>query len=295
MNFHTEYIPSSKLLTLSPEKPTLLIGSCFSQNMTAKMREHGWEASNIAGTLYNPLSIALVIDILLDLNNGIDRFIDSLSIYNGVWNSSLFDSSFSSLNCDDSIAHFRNSQILFNDFLSRGQQLILTFGTSICYFDIESKQAVGNCHKKPSNSFFKRRLTVEEIASIWEKSIKKLKDKFPYLKIIFTVSPVRHLKDGFVGNALSKSVLLLAVEEICNNNNTIYFPAFEILNDDLRDYRFYANDLVHPSDSAIQYIWEKFIESFLSPQGIKFIEEESKKIKARNHRPHPGALGNPLS
>ena len=127
---------------------------------------------------------------------------------------------------------------------------------------------------------------MEEIASLWTGLCLRLKELFPHLSFIFTVSPVRHLKDGFEGITLSKATLHLAIERICRNiSDCHYFPAYEILCDDLRDYRFYASDLVHPSDSAVEYIWEIFRKTYLDEAGEKIIKEGSKKYKALHHRP----------
>lgn len=295
MKFRTEYIANKAPFVLDPQKPVVLIGSCFSQNIAAKMESHLWKAVNPSGTLYNPYSICLAMDMMTDLKNGLHRFENTLFYYNGIWNSHQFDSSFSSNNREDCIENFKIKQNSFCENLKTGKQLIITFGTSIYYYLTEEKTPVGNCHKQPSSLFYTKRLTSGECVSIWNKLYAKLGTLFPGVKIIFTVSPVRHLKNGFEGNARSKAVLLLATEEICEiNSDCFYFPAFEILNDDLRDYRFYASDLVHPSDEAIEYMWDKFKETFIDNQGVRILEEGSKEFKAANHRPKTGALGKPL-
>lgn len=295
MKFRTEYKVSKKIINLQPGLPVVLLGSCFSQNISGKMREHGWEAVNPASTLYNPSSIAKAIELMLSGDKGREIFEDSLFEFSGIWHSKYFDSTFSSRNRTDSIEEFIMRQKQFLTKLNAGQQLIVTFGTSICYHDVESREAVGNCHKQPSVKFYRRRMKIEEIVGLWSEIIEELNERFPELKLIFTVSPVRHLKEGFEGNSRSKAVLQLCVEEICEKYPQCgYFPAYEILNDDLRDYRFYAEDLVHPSAEAIEYIWEKFIETYVESEGLRILEEGAKKIKAVSHRPHLGALGKPL-
>lgn len=295
MKFRTEYNPEKSTLILNPEKPVVLFGSCFSQNMAAKMAEHEWEGVNPAGTLYNPLSIDIAIEMLADGDDGVATFQESLSEYNGVWNSAFFDSSFSSTVKEDCVLEFRHRQRQFTETLKKGKVLVVTFGTSICYYRSEDSMAVGNCHKMPANLFYRQRLKCEEIVRIWSHRISKLREMEPELRIIFTVSPVRHLKDGFSGNSRSKAVLLLAVEEICQQNSgCFYFPAYEILNDDLRDYRFYSEDLAHPSAEAIEYIWEKFIESFVDSTGKMKLEEGSRSYKSHHHRAKTGALGLPI-
>lgn len=295
MKFRTEYKATPGKIVLDPSKPVVMAGSCFSQNIAAIMEAHGWKAVNPLGTLYNPFSIFFAIDIMLDDKKGAERFNKSLFQYEGIWNSDKFDSSFSSKRKEDCLQEFLNRQKIFIENLSEGRTLIVTFGTSIVYHNYDTYEPVGNCHKRPALNFSTKRLTPTGIMADWSLSIERLKEVFPDIKIIFTVSPVRHLKDGFVGNARSKAVLLLGVEEICKyNEGCVYFPAYEILNDDLRDYRFYASDLVHPSQEGIEYIWEKFKDTFLNENGLRILEEGSRKYKANNHRPKTGALGLPL-
>lgn len=295
MKFRTEYETQRSSITLSPEVPVVMAGSCFTQNIAAKMNEHDWQAVNPCGTLYNPFSIACAIELMLDKDKGRERFEGSLFEFNGLWNSHIFDSSFSSSRRGDCIEEFLLRQKEFLDTMSKGETLIVTFGTSICYHLKETGIPVGNCHKQASALFYEKRMEVNEISSLWNEIIKKLREEYPGVRIIFTVSPVRHLKNGFSGNSRSKAILQLAIEEICRyNEDTDYFPAFEIMNDDLRDYRFYAADLVHPSEEGVRYIWEKFCETFLNDEGKQLLKEGEKKIKALTHRPKLGALSRPL-
>lgn len=295
MKFRSEYIAQRAAFSLDPEKPVVLIGSCFSQNIVSKMQQHLWESVNPFGTLYNPLSICMALDLMADEENGAVRFEESLFETAGLWNSWWFDSSFSSHRKDDCLEEFKMRQRQFFEALEAGGVLIVTFGTSICYYLEQEKVPVGNCHKQPSKLFYRDRLPVGEMVKAWNNVYATLCEKFPGLKVIFTVSPVRHLKDGFEGNARSKAILLLGVEEIVrNNSDSYYFPAYEILNDDLRDYRFYASDLVHPSEEAIEYVWEKFKETFLDAKSLQLLSEGLKRYKASRHRPKTGALGKPL-
>ena len=295
MKFRTEYEAKKAPFFLNPEVPVVVVGSCFTQNIASRMEAHNWQFFNPAGTLYNPISIAYALDMMLDEETGLSRFEESLFEYNGLWNSHWFDSSFSSIERQDCIKEFLNRKQRLATSLNEGKVLIVTFGTSICYYLQEDHVPVGNCHKQPSTLFYKERLGISEIESYWTPVIKRLQEKIENIRIIFTVSPVRHLKDGFEGNARSKAILLLGIEEICRNNDRcFYFPAYEILTDDLRDYRFYASDLVHPSDEGINYIWEKFVDTFIDDNGRKQLLEGEKIVKAINHRPKTGALGKPL-
>lgn len=296
MKFRTEYEAKKGSLILDPAKPAVLVGSCFSQNMAIKMKEHGWDARNPLGTLYNPFSILKSIDMMADEKTGLATFEKSLFQANGIWNSWWFDSSLSSLRKEDCCEEFLIRKEEFIKGLQNGGCLIVTFGTSICYYRYEDRLPVGNCHKQPASLFYRERMSVTDVmvySGIW---MEKLSELFPGLKVIFTVSPVRHLKDGFEGNARSKAILLLGVEDICRfNSGCSYFPAFEILNDDLRDYRFYASDLAHPSQEAIDYIWEKFCETYIDEKGMQILKEGEKKYRRSRHIPLTGALGKPLS
>ncbi|MCH5229042.1 MAG: GSCFA domain-containing protein [Muribaculaceae bacterium] len=295
MKFRTEYPAIKSSIVLHPDKPVIMVGSCFTQNITAKMEEHLWKTINPCGTLYNPLSIAEALLLVADYDSGLHKFEDSLFNYNGIWNSRIFDSSISSASYEDCISEFRQRQTNFLNALQEGADMIVTFGTSIVYYWAENDLLAGNCHKLPANLFYRERLSILNITDTWNLCIKRLKVLAPGLRIIFTVSPVRHLKDGFSENLRSKALLCLAVEEITKtNDNCDYFPAYEILNDDLRDYRFYASDLVHPSTEAIEYIWDKFKETYLDNSGLHIIENNGRKFKALHHRPKLGALGKPL-
>ncbi|MDE6638597.1 MAG: GSCFA domain-containing protein [Muribaculaceae bacterium] len=290
MKFRTEYKETRVQPPLDPSLPIVLVGSCFASNIASKMRECQWEVFNGVGTLYNPMSIAKVLELMIFGNDNLDKVFDSLFESEGKVHSWLFDSHFSASSkerCMELISQMKKD---FLSVLSKAQALVVTFGTAWCYAlaqDEEEKQEyiVANCHKMPAVMFRRRRLSIEEIASLWIRLCEKIKINYPYLRIIFTVSPVRHLKDGFEGNSLSKATLHLAVEKICSTlEYSIYFPAYEIVCDDLRDYRFYASDLVHPSDSAVEYIWEIFRKTFVDEKGDMLLKEGSKRYKALNHR-----------
>lgn len=296
MKFRTEYTPVKADFILDPSRPVVLAGSCFSQNIARKMQICGWTAVIPGGTLYNPSSIATAVELFADVDNGISRFEDSLFQYNGLWNSSLFDSSFSAFDPADSIAEFKERQKLFLESIEEGETLIVTFGTSIAYRYLTTGQVVGNCHKLPSQYFEVFRLTQQEIILSWTTLLQNLRKRWPGLKIIFTVSPVRHLKNGFTGNSCSKALLLLAVESICTSQpGCSYFPSFEIMNDDLRDYRFYASDMVHPSEEAVEYIWDIFKSTYLNEEGLSLLDKGLKEQLRKLHRAKTGALGKPLS
>ena len=287
MKFRTEYKASPSILKLDPTRPIVLVGSCFASNIASKMKECMWDAVNNVGTLYNPMSISKVLELLVFTDDYISELDASLFEANGKIHSWLFDSHFSSGSKERLLQGIQESRIELLSALQQAQALVVTFGTSWCY-ELADEEAyiVANCHKMPSRMFIRKRMSVEAISTLWQHLCQLLQQEFPELNIIFTVSPVRHLKDGFEGNTLSKATLHLAVENICANlERCHYFPAYELVCDDLRDYRFYASDLVHPSDMAIEYIWEGFCDTFLDDSGKDKIKEGNKKFKALNHRP----------
>lgn len=286
MNFRTEInlSPSSESL-LSPERPVLMFGSCFASQLSERLRSTLWDASNPLGVLYNPLSILRAIDILLDRNE--EAFADSLLGHDGIIHSFLFDSRMSSGSRGECMDRFRTLADNLSHKLKRAEALFITFGTAWCWFLAENPDyVVANCHRQPDSLFMRRRLSPGEIAKIWTDGAERLHDRFPNLRLYFTVSPVRYLKEGAHGNQLSKAVLLLAVERICGTLPYCgYFPSYELLLDDLRDYRFYASDLVHPSDAAVEYIYEKFCDAFLGPDGRRLIKEGEALNRTFGHRP----------
>lgn len=286
MKFRTEIKDLNYPFLLDPNKTVVLIGSCFAENIARKMHECQWNVFNGAGTLYNPMSIAKVIDLLALSDECSAELSSSIFEAEGLTHSWLFDSHFSRIEAIDLIKNVESVREDLIQSLEKSQALIVTFGTSWCYF-LEGKEnyIVANCHKQPQSLFSRRRVSVSEIVDLWTDLICRLTARFPDLKVIFTVSPVRHLKDGFEGNSRSKATLLLAVEELCAGSaDAFYFPAYEIVCDDLRDYRFYAQDLVHPSDSAVEYIWEIFRKSFVDTRGEELIRQGNKRFKALNHR-----------
>ncbi len=288
MKFRTEYEARQGSLMLNPEEPVVLLGSCFTDYIGKRMRFSRWRAyPNISGTLFNPSSIANIIRIVAKWDHTLDIIDDSITQRDRLWISWLSDSScsrFSKQDTKDSV--FRCLHDLHTK-LKVAKGLIVTFGTAWVYeLKDHPGYIVSNCHKFPSETFIRRRLSISEIVDDWKDLLKILSEFNPELKIIFTVSPVRHLKDGFEGNSTSKAILRIACEEICSlSENTNYFPSFEIMIDDLRDYRFYGPDMVHPSEMAVDYIWEKFQDQYLSPAARALLAEGEKVTKRLQHRP----------
>ncbi|MDE6577738.1 MAG: GSCFA domain-containing protein [Muribaculaceae bacterium] len=293
MKFRTELELKGKSISLTPDLPVVMLGSCFAENIVGRMRRSLWNAANPLGTLYNPLSIDIALRVFLREDES--SFRKSIFHAGGLYRTWLADSSMAAETIDDVMREFKHRQKTLRNMLDKGRTLFITFGTSWCYYLSEEKDyVVANCHKQPARIFTRKRVSIAEIVEVWARLVNDLTESYPRLNIVFTVSPVRHLKDGFEGNSVSKAVLRLAVDELCNRfSNCHYFPAYEIMNDDLRDYRFYASDLVHPSEEAVDYIWEKFRENYLDEKGMAILKEGEKIWKAFNHRPLPNATLSP--
>ena len=205
---------------------------------------------------------------------------------NDLWNSWQHHSVFSGINKNSVLEKINHSQTEANDFLKTATWLIITPGTAYNYQLKKSGQPVANCHKAPQDFFEKNLLSVDEIISHLSSVISKLQSFNPRLKIIFTISPVRHIKDGVIENNRSKARLIEAVHSIKERfENIFYFPAYELIIDVLRDYRFYRNDLVHPTDTATNFVFENFCNAFVDEPGKKLLEEIKAIISAMNHKP----------
>lgn len=273
-------IPQSNF-KISHKNEVFLIGSCFSQNINKKLKETKFKvALNSFGTIYNPISIADNLNRLLKV-----KHYDGNDIYNYKDEKLVnFSNQSSSHKIDESAFLMKENDKLAADILALNQSntIILTFGTAWVYEWKETNQIVANCHKIPNTFFSKRLLTVAEIVAKYEALLNQLTAK----NIVFTVSPVRHAKGGLHENNLSKSTLHLAINELVNKfKNCHYFPAYEIVIDELRDYRFYKEDMVHPTDQAINYVWEKFRETYFDENTIQLIEEIIKIKNAAAHKP----------
>jgi len=261
----------------------MFIGSCFASSIGSRMEMgHMPVMINPAGTVYNPVSVCNTIDSII---SGKEFTHGELNFHNGTWFSFFHYSDFSSDDPEKVLDKInKKSREAFN-FLKSSGFLFITLGTARIYRLRKTGTIVSNCHKMPSGQFTIELLTVSEIVSLWEGLLERLHTLFPLLKVIFTISPVRHWKDGAHGNQISKSILFLAVEELLNHSSSIqYFPAYELVMDDLRDYRFYNDDMLHPSDMAINYIWEAFSQCYLENKTIRIYNDVVKITKACNHR-----------
>jgi hypothetical protein len=262
--------------------PVMFIGSCFASSI-GYMLEMGKipVIINPAGTVYNPVSVGNTLDTITREREFTQ---DDLFFFDGSYISFYHYTDFSSDNPHNVLKKVNQRSKEAFDFLKKARFLFITFGTARVFRWKETGQIVSNCHKIPSNRFERDLLTVNEIVSFWSDHLSKLQFLFPQLKIIFTISPVRHWKDGAHGNQISKSILFLAVEQLLRHSSSPqYFPAYELMMDDLRDYRYYSDDMLHPSSAAINYIWNSFLKSFLENKTFNIWNEVSKITKACRH------------
>ena len=262
------------------EDKILLLGSCFADSIGEMMAQRGLQVTcNPFGTLYNPISIAQALNLQCPISN--DQI--PLIYHEGLYHSMSHHGSFSRPTEEETRAAVADSIETMQRALCEANVVIVTFGTAWVYE--MNGEVVGNCHKLPADNFIRRRLSVDEIVQTWQPIIAQYPDKH----WLFTVSPIRHVKDGLHENQLSKATLLMAVEQLvngtCPSGKWHYFPSYEIMLDELRDYRFYAEDLVHPSPVAIQYIWERFADTYCTPQTRNEMQIRLKRWKYTHHIP----------
>lgn len=257
MDLRTTFTIDPSRDRISYNTPVMFIGSCFASEIGDKMGEGKMDVLiNPAGVVYNPVSVGNTIDMLIE--NKIFETKDLYS-YKGISLSFSHYTDFTSDNALQVLAKINSATDKAAHFLKRARFLFITFGTARIFRFNETGKVVSNCHKLPSSQFTREILSVDQITSAWDDILNRLHSFNPDLRVIFTVSPVRHWKDGAHGNQVSKSILFLAVEKLLGHNIVSgYFPAYELLMDDLRDYRYYADDMLHPSRTAIDYIWNAF-------------------------------------
>lgn len=267
-------------------KSMMFLGSCFSESIGQKMIDLKFNVDmNPFGILYNPESIANSLRILLDkqLFTESDLFRDQ-----GLWKSFYHHSRFSDVTSEVALEKINNRIIASSQFLKTADFLVITFGTAWVYELKITGQIVSNCHKIPSSEFKRLRLEVLEITELYRELLTDLWKLNPQLKVIFTVSPIRHWKDGAVENQVSKATLLLAIDHLkteFGQQVCAYFPSYELMMDELRDYRFYADDMLHPSPVAVNYIFERFCKVMMTKEGMDVSKKMMKLRKAFEHRP----------
>ena len=285
MKFRTEIQPLNHRGLIDHSTPIMLLGSCFTTEVGERMqRDLFYVSINPFGTLYNPESIAAAISRIAErrLFQSDDIFEHSGSFHTFHSHSSLSRESVSA-----TLSHHNDTLLSAYDFLKQSRFLIITLGTAWVFRLKSTGSVVANCHKLPANMFLRSRLSVDEATTSLSTAIDTARSVNPDIRIIITVSPIRHAADGLHGNQISKSTLLLAAEQTADHygcDHVIYFPSYEALIDDLRDYRFYAADMRHPSETAVDYVYEKFGESFFSPSTIALADECRALTRRLAHR-----------
>lgn len=282
MNFHLEFSPKPFNTKIIHQDNLFLIGSCFTENIGSKFKQHKFSVlENPNGILFNPVSISKSITSYIQ-NKQYAK--EDLFYENELWNSWEHHTRFSDVDMDICLHRINASQQQAHQFLKTADWVFITLGSAFVY-ELENKGVVANCHKVPADKFNKKLLNVEEVLAVLDNVIHRIFMLNPTIKIMFTVSPVRHLRDGFVENNRSKAVLIQAVHHLVNKfNKLFYFPAYELVIDDLRDYRFYAEDLVHPNYAATNYVWDKLVDCCIDENTIQLMKQLNEINAAVNHK-----------
>lgn len=271
MKFRTEIEPINGSFSIDHSDRIVLLGSCFSDSIGEQLRLDGFDVTvNPMGPLYNPMSLARVFDLksLLIVCDG-----DNYHCLD-------FASRYVAPELDQLEAMVHADLDPLRQAINRATTIIITFGSARVYRNYALQAIVGNCHRLPASDFAVEMLSVDQIVDRWCSLLP------PDKKVIFTVSPIRYVADGLVTNSLSKAILRLAVDQITAHTHADYFPSFEILNDDLRDYRFYASDLKHPSDQAVEYIYERFVSTYFSPATCDEARQRRRIAMQNRHIPN---------
>lgn len=290
MKFHYEFDIKKAPHPIRHPQQLMLVGSCFTENIGEKLRRHKFNVlENPNGILFNPVSVTEAIETYI--NNTIIAETD-LFLHNETWHSWKHHSRFSGITAQEAVDKINASTSAAHQWLKHTDHLLLTLGSAWLYTltgeapnAVEGSTAANN-HKAPAAWFRKRLMRAEEVVSLFNNLLEKLRAFNPELQLIFTISPVRHLREGVIENNRSKAVLIQAVHElVAQHGNTYYFPAYELVVDDLRDYRFYAEDLVHPNYQATQYVWEKFTEACMNTGTKELMKEIAEINLAFQHKP----------
>ncbi len=290
-------MPDFRTIVPLPEYPfrigyhdqVLSVGSCFAEHIGQYLAErHFTSLLNPFGILYNPASIGQGLERLLqDAPFKAEEQFEHLGLWHTFWHHGAFSNPDRALALEGINRAYRQAQA----FLLSANRLIITLGTAFVFVYRASGEITANCHKLPGSAFERRRLSTREVLAALEPPLLNLQARQPSLEIILTVSPVRHIRDGLIENQRSKAALLLATAELCQQHGFIhYFPAYEIMMDELRSYRFYAADMLHPSAEAVGYIWERLSQACFDEPTRQLIAKIEKIRAASLHRPfHPQA------
>ncbi|RKR09188.1 GSCFA family protein [Flavobacterium sp. 90] len=291
MQFRTQ-IPISKANNpIDYNSKVVSFGSCFAENMAEKFDYFKFQnTTNPFGIIFNPVSIEKIISRIIKQEFYTEK---DVFFYNERWHSYEVHSDLSNSDREELLETLNKAITETSKQLKEASHIIITYGTSWVYRNIENDQIVANCHKVPQKQFEKELLSVEVIQKSIQNTIDLIQVLNPNVNFIFTVSPVRHIKDGFAENQLSKSHLFAGLHQVLKIHNSLpklrdiihnYFPSYEIMMDELRDYRFYSEDMLHPNQVAIDYIWHKFSENYISENSIPTMQEIEEIQKSLRHR-----------
>jgi hypothetical protein len=288
MKFHIEFNPRQFSTTIQHYHKLFLIGSCFTENIGTKLKHHKFDViENPNGILFNPTSIAKSINSYIANK----QYAEGDFFYqNESWNSWEHHSRFSHPDLATCLDGINQSQKAAHAFIVKADWVFITVGSAFVY-ELDNNEVVANCHKVPIDKFRKRLLSVSEVYAEFRQMLDVMYSANQTVRVIFTISPVRHLRDGFVENNRSKSTLIQAVHQLVEEDDRLfYFPAYELVIDDLRDYRFYAEDMVHPNYTATNYVWEKLLATCMHEDAQKLMKEINVINAAKNHKPfNPGS------
>jgi hypothetical protein len=290
MDFHLELDPPPLAEKLDLRDGIFLIGSCFTEHISTRLASHKFRVfENPHGILFNPASICQSLQDCIQRKKYVqeDLFDDG-----GIWSSWDFHSRFSSTEKSQALQDMNASVSRANEALRSCKWVVITLGSAFIY-QLQNGRVVANCHKAPQATFRKKLLGPEEVLSGLDNILHKLRLFNPGIRFLFTISPVRHRREGLVENNRSKAVLIHSVHQLVSKFEDIYyFPAYELVIDDLRDYRFYAEDMVHPNYQATRYVWDKFTDSCISASSRQIIKEVQGLRASMQHKPlHPGSAG----
>ena len=283
MDFRTKINIDKESNPIDYDSNIVLFGSCFVENMEKHLNYFKFQnTSNSHGILFHPKAIEKAV--LECVNNTVYKKTD-LFYHNEFWLSFNHHSKFSSLSSNEILTTVNSDINKTHKALNTASHVLITLGTAWVYQFEEKKILVANCHKIPQKKFKKELLSIAQITESLGKIISLIKQVNLNATILFTVSPIRHLKDGIVENTLSKAHLISAIHQIVDKKNTFYFPSYEIMMDDLRDYRFYKNDMLHPNKTATNYIWEIFKKTWINEKSYPLMKEINSIQKSLQHRP----------
>ncbi|MEO6405511.1 MAG: GSCFA domain-containing protein [Ferruginibacter sp.] len=287
MKFHAEFTPIPFIQKIKHTDKLLLLGSCFTEQVGAKLAKAKFRVlDNPNGILFNPISIAKAIKTYCAPFQYGEK---DLFYYNELWGSWNHHSKFSSIDKNESLQLINTSQEKATAFIKHADWVLLTLGSAFVYEREDAvtedyENVVANCHKYPTDKFNRRLLEPAEIVVQLQEMMKDVWAVNPGAKFIYTISPVRHLREGFIENNRSKAALIQAVHKL-TATDVFYFPAYELMIDDLRDYRFYAEDMMHPNYAATNYVWEKFIQGCIDEPSQKIMEDINVITSAHHHKP----------